>query len=141
MISRTALHALKAVAALAERPDEFQGVSSIAEHIGAPHNYLGKLLQRLIDLGIVSSQKGKGGGFRLARPPERISLFDVVEPVDHVSRWEGCFMGRDACSAANPCALHHEWVKIRGSYLKMLKESTIADVVAHGVRLEVVSPS
>ncbi len=124
MISKTALHALKAVAALAERPGEFQGASSIATRIDAPQNYLGKLLQGLIQSGIVSSQKGKGGGFQLARPPEKISLFDVVE---------GCFMGNSSCSATTPCAMHFKWVTIRDDYLRLLKESTLADIVAHRV--------
>ena len=67
----------------------------------------------------------------MARPPEKISLFDVVEPVDHVSRWEGCFMGKASCSAVTPCAMHYKWVAIRNDYLAMLKESTLADIVAH----------
>lgn len=133
MISKTALHAIRATAVLAESPGEFQGASSIAERIGAPQNYLGKLLQGLIHSGIVCSQKGKGGGFQLARPPEKISLFDVVEPVDHVSRWEGCFMGKESCSSAEPCAMHHRWVAVRNDYLAMLKESTLADIVGNRV--------
>ena len=131
MISKSAVHALKAMAALAEHPHEFQGAASVAERIGAPQNYLGKLLQGLIQSGIVYSQKGMGGGFQLARPPEAISLFDIVEPVDHVSRWEGCFMGGGACSADNPCALHDKWGAVRDAYLTMLKDSTLADMVMH----------
>ena len=130
MISKTATHALNAMTVLAERPGEFQGAASVAKRIGAPQNYLGKLLQGLIQSGVVYSQKGMGGGFRLARAPEAISLFDIVEPVDHVSRWEGCFLGRESCSADNPCALHDKWARIRDAYLTMLKESTLADLVA-----------
>ncbi|MBX7259636.1 MAG: Rrf2 family transcriptional regulator [Candidatus Hydrogenedentes bacterium] len=133
MISKTALHALKAVAALAERPGEFQGAGHIAEKIGAPQNYLGKLLQGLIQSGVVCSQKGKGGGFQLARTPDTITLFDVVEPVDRVSRWEGCFMGNKACSPDGPCAMHYKWADVRSQYLKMLKESTLADLVSHRI--------
>ncbi len=133
MISKTAIHALKAMTVLAERPGEFRGAASVAERIGAPQNYLGKLLQGLIQSGVVYSQKGMGGGFRLARAPEAISLFDIVEPVDHVSRWEGCFMGGESCSAENPCALHYKWADIRDAHLRMLKETTLADLVAHGV--------
>lgn len=133
MISKTATHALNAMAVLAERPGEFQGAASVAERIGAPQNYLGKLLQGLIRSGVVYSQKGKGGGFRLARAPEAISLFDIVEPVDNVSRWEGCFLGREHCSADNPCAFHEKWASVRDAYLKTLKESTLADLVAHEV--------
>lgn len=135
MISKTALHTLKAVVALAERPNDFQGAGHIAEQIGAPQNYLGKLLQNLVQTGIVFSQKGKGGGFCLARKPEDVTLFDVVEPVDHASRWEGCFMGKPECDASNPCALHHQWVVVREAYLKMLKSATLADIVAHRAEL------
>lgn len=135
MISKTALHTLRAVALLAERPGEFKGAAHIAERIGAPQNYLGKLLQGLVQTGIVISQKGMGGGFRLARDPQDITLFDVVDSIDHVSRWEGCFMGRPACDAANPCALHEQWASVRHAYLTMLKGSTLADIVEHGNEL------
>ena len=137
MISKTALHTLKAIAVLAERPGEYQGAAHLAEQIGAPQNYLGKLLQGLAQTGIVHSQKGMGGGFCLARRPEEITLFDVVERVDHITRWEGCFMGKEACDATNPCALHHQWAAVRNAYLKMLKSSTLADLVEHRAELPV----
>ncbi|MBL7648029.1 MAG: Rrf2 family transcriptional regulator [Candidatus Hydrogenedentes bacterium] len=137
MISKTALHTLKAVVLLAERPGEYQGAAHIAEQIGAPQNYLGKLLQGLVQTGIVHSQKGMGGGFCLARKPEEVTLFDVVDPIDHATRWEGCFMGKETCDAANPCAVHFQWAAVRQAYLKMLKEATLADIVEHRAVLPV----
>lgn len=130
MISKTATHALKAMTFLAEQPGEFLGAASVAERIGAPQNYLGKLLHSLLQSGIVYSQRGSGGGFRLARPPEAISLFDIVERVDHISRWEGCCLGGESCSANSPCALHDKWVALRDPYLRTLKETTLADLIA-----------
>ena len=130
MISRSAVHAIRAVVALAERPDEFQGAASIAERIGAPQNYLGKLLRSLAQEGVLYSQKGLGGGFQLLRSPNEISLFDVVEPIDHVGRWSGCFMGNAVCNASDPCPMHERWAKVRSEYLRMLQEITIADVLA-----------
>lgn len=131
MISKTALHALKAMVLLGERPDEFQGAANIAARIDAPQNYLGKLLQNLAQAGLVHSQKGMGGGFRLARRPHEITLYDIVDPIDHVDRWEGCFMGKKSCSSDSPCAMHDTWAAVRDAYLKMLKESTLANVAAH----------
>jgi Rrf2 family protein len=130
MISKTALHALKAVAILAETPDEFQGATSVAERIGAPPNYLGKLLQGLVQVGLLKSQKGMGGGFQLARNPSKITLYDVVEPIDHVSRWQGCFMGNESCSYDDPCELHFKWAGVRDAYMRMLAESTLNDIIA-----------
>jgi Rrf2 family protein len=129
MLSKTALHALRAVTLLAEKPGVFQGAAAIADRVGAPPNYLGKLLQSLASRGLVMSQQGLGGGFRLRRKPGRITVFEVVEPIDHVSRWSRCFLRDRSCSPAKPCALHRPYEGIRRSYLSMLKTSTIEDVV------------
>lgn len=130
MMSKTAVHALRAVAALAGVPEgEFEGTARLAKAIGAPPNYLGKLLQVLAQTGVVVSQKGLGGGFRLARRPERIRLYDVVEPIDHASRRSGCLMDGGRCSEENPCILHDRWAQVRDAYFRMLEESTIADLL------------
>jgi Rrf2 family protein len=119
--------------ALAQLPDNtYAGAGAIAREIGAPQNYLGKLLQTLSREGLVESQKGLGGGFRLARDPRAISLYDIVEPIEQISRWSGCILGRPACSEENPCAIHHRWKKVRDTYLQMLMQTTIADLVAKG---------
>lgn len=129
MITKTAVHALTAVAALAElRHGAYAGAGDIAERIGAPRNYLGKLMKTLADEGVLQSQKGKGGGFRLARDAQSISLFDVMEPIERVSRWTGCFLGRRRCSDDAPCAVHAGWGKVRDAYLQFLKETTVADL-------------
>lgn len=130
MLSKTAVHALRAISALAERPEEYQGAARLAERVGAPANYLGKLLQTLAAAGLVTSQKGLGGGFRLRGRPDAITVFDVVEPIDRVSRWTGCFMGNSRCTPGNPCPMHGRWARMRASYLKMLKESTLAEVAS-----------
>lgn len=131
MLSKTALHALRAVVTLAELPrGTWAGAGDVAATIDAPPNYLGKLLKSLADEGVLESQKGKGGGFRLARPASSISVFDVVEPIDHVSRWGGCFMGRSKCSDTKPCAVHVRWGAIRDQYLKFLKDTRLAELAS-----------
>lgn len=129
MISKTGMHAVNAVATLALLSDgRFAGAAEIADRIGAPRNYLGKLLKVLADNGLLDSQKGKGGGFRLSRDAGRISLYEIMEPIDHVSRWGGCFLGRARCSDHTPCALHQRWSTVRRAYIQFLQETTVADV-------------
>jgi Rrf2 family protein len=127
MLSKTALHALRALTVLAELPEQsYAGAVDLAEAIGAPRNYLGKLLQTLAEVGLVESQKGKGGGFRLARRPADITIFDVAEPFDRISRWESCFMGRAKCSNQTSCPVHSRWKAVRDPYLAFLKETSLA---------------
>jgi Rrf2 family protein len=129
MISKTGIHATLALTLLAQmRPGEYAGATQIATEVGAPRNYLGKLLKKLASEGLVESQKGFGGGFRLALSPAKITLYDIVEPIDRVSRWNGCFLGNARCDEKAPCPVHAQWAKIREGYLHFLKKTTIAQV-------------
>jgi DNA-binding IscR family transcriptional regulator len=70
MIAKTGMHAVRAMVARARLP---AGTYAwVAQEIGAPQNYLGKLLQTLAHEGLVQSQKGLGGGFCLARGPNAL---------------------------------------------------------------------
>lgn len=130
MISKTGTHALTALAALAKLASgSYAGTGDVARAIGAPRNYLGKLLKALSDQGLVESQKGKGGGFRLARDPATITLLDVMEPVGRVNRWTGCFLGQARCSDDVPCSVHARWSVTREAYFQFLKSTTVADLV------------
>jgi Rrf2 family transcriptional regulator, iron-sulfur cluster assembly transcription factor len=134
MISKTGIHAIKALTVLAELPQgAYAGAGAIALQIGARQNYLGKLLQLLSHQGLVISQKGSGGGFRLGRQPDQIRLLDVVEPIDRVSRWGGCLMGRSRCGDDDPCAIHRRWAGVREAYMKFLTETTIAELAEQPV--------
>jgi Rrf2 family protein len=133
MLSKTGLHAVRAMLALARLPEgAYAGAAHIAQEIGGPQNYLGKLLKALAEKGLAESQKGLGGGFRLARDAREISLLDVIEPIEHISRWSGCILGRPECSEVNPCAIHDRWKAVRDAYLRMLKRTTLAELVAKG---------
>ncbi|MCR4413265.1 MAG: Rrf2 family transcriptional regulator [Thermoguttaceae bacterium] len=129
MITKTGIHALAALAELAKLPRGcYMGAAELADRIDAPRNYLGKLLMSLSQEGILESQKGKGGGFRLARSPEAVSLYDVIETIEHLSRWNGCFLGRPRCSGESPCAVHQRWGPIRDAYLDFLRDTRISDL-------------
>ena len=68
----------------------------------------------------------------MARDARKVTLFDVVEPIEHVSRWSGCILGRSTCSDRAPCALHERWKAVRNAYLHMLQETTLAELAARG---------
>lgn len=130
MLTKTSKQIINALTELAKlQEDEWLGVGTIARQIKAPQNYLGKLLQNFAGIGIVVSQKGLGGGFRLARPAEEITLFDVVEPIENVKEWSGCALGMKKCLDSNPCAVHHKWKIVKDQYLTFLKTTTIADLL------------
>ncbi len=132
MLTRSATYALRAMVALgALEPTEFAGTSRIAETAVVPRNYVGKILLQLGKRGFVESQRGPRGGFRLARAPEAISLHDIVACVEDVGRWDECAFGENRCSDELPCALHHRWKSVRDTYLSLLKNTSLAELLAN----------
>ena len=130
MLSKTSAQVINALVELAKLPEgQWAGAKSIAQTINAPQNYLGKVLQGLCAHGIVISQRGMGGGFRLARSPKEITLYDVVEPIDNVTLWSECALGMKKCSDTAPCMVHDGWKQVRNAYYKFLKTTSIADLM------------
>lgn len=131
MISKSAQYAIRAVVLIAAGPATNRGAQELAQRIDAPPNYMGKLLKQLADAGVLESTRGSGGGFRLARPAAEITLYDVVDPIDKLSRWTNCFLGlAGGCRKDEPCPIHPIWKPIRDHYLQMLETLTIANIPA-----------
>jgi len=118
-------------------PGTWLGATVMADKIGTGGNYLGKILQDFAKQGLLISQKGLNGGFRLARPAAVITLFEVVDHIDQLSRWTTCFLGNPVCNSENPCAMHFRWLEVREFYMRVLQETTITDV-AHGALLPTI---
>lgn len=129
MINKTSLLAIKALTELAQLPPgECEGASRIARKIDAPANYLGKLLQSLASRGLIVSQKGKGGGFRLEKSPKKISLFDVVASIEDVDKWSKCFLGRKQCMDSSPCSVHDQWKQVKETNRQFLENISLYDL-------------
>ncbi len=90
MISKTSEYALRAMVFLAENPASPSPLLTIAATTQVPPGYLSKVLQQLVRAGLLNSQRGLGGGFGLARPASELSVYEVVQAVDPVSRIREC---------------------------------------------------
>ena len=86
MFSRTVEYALRAVIHLAHESPNPRTTAQIAEATRGPKDYLAKVLQGLVKKGIVDTQRGVGGGVSLTRPPEELTILDVVNAVEPIER-------------------------------------------------------
>jgi Rrf2 family nitric oxide-sensitive transcriptional repressor len=128
MISQTTEYALRAVVWLASYPDRSLTAHQIAEATRVPAGYLAKILQGLSRAGLLSSQRGLGGGFRLARPADRLSIWQVVQAVDPISRITTCPMGFEL-HAGRLCALHQRLDEAIARLEKHFSRCTIASLI------------
>ena len=90
MFSQTVEYALRAVVVLAMHPDSPRTAQQIADASKMPVDYLFKVLQLLGRAGLVTGQRGKHGGFTLARLPHDMTVLDVVNAVDPIKRLRTC---------------------------------------------------
>lgn len=105
MLSQTTEYALRAMAALAYRPDDLTPTPLLAATTKVPSNYLAKVLQQLAGAELIVGRRGVGGGYRLARPASQISLLEVVRSVSKVERITTCPLGLPN-HGPNLCPLH-----------------------------------
>jgi len=129
IFSRQCEYALQAVIYLALKPGgEMTSIKELARKLDIPYHFLGKILQDLTYKGLLSSQKGPQGGFRLAMPAKDITLFHIIEAVDGVAFTNSCVLGFPECSGQNPCAVHEKWAGVRENIYSMLVNKNIAQV-------------
>lgn len=131
MLSRSAEYALRGAVHLAGAHEgDWIPADAIAAALGAPRNYLSKLLNHLAATGHLDSQRGPRGGFRLARDPAHTPIGDIVAVFDpELINEEGrCLLGRVRCSDRTPCAAHHRWKTVQGPLRTFLRETTLRDL-------------
>jgi Rrf2 family protein len=106
MIPKTAEYALRAVVVLARDPQRAYSAEQIAEATRVPRRYAHRVLQALVRAGLARSQSGPGGGYALVRPPEELSILDVVSAVEPIPRIRRCPLGLQDHTTL--CPLHRE---------------------------------
>ena len=107
----------------------------MAGALGVPRNYLSKILHQLTRAGILGSERGPRGGFRLARAAGRISLAEIIAAVEPRRLDRRCLLGRPQCSDADPCAAHERWRSLAEGIKTFLEETTLADLARQRTRV------
>ena len=104
------------------------GIIETAEEILAPAPFVGKILQKLSKQGVISSQRGKGGGFYFAKGQSEILLKDIIVLIEGDKMFSSCGFGLGECNDDNPCPIHNNYIKVRHELENMLTGSTISDL-------------
>jgi Rrf2 family protein len=131
-ISQRGLYALKALIHLAEKWDG--GIVSsheIAEREGIPEKFLEAILSSLRNARIVSSRRGREGGYRLRRPPSEVVVGDVVRLVDGplAPFGDAAELVRRVKTERRHAALFDLFLDVRNAAASILDHTTLADLL------------
>lgn len=114
----------------AKEQDQLSTISEIAEAYDISKNHLMKVIHELGKLGIITTIRGRGGGIKLALPPEDINIGALVRKTEDDFKLVPCFeKGNHSCAISPICGLKHALNKALLAYLQVLDEYTLADIV------------
>ncbi|MDW8467713.1 MAG: Fe-S cluster assembly transcriptional regulator IscR [Burkholderiales bacterium] len=105
-------------------------LAAISERQRISLSYLEQLFGKLRRANLVSSVRGPGGGYRLARPAAAITISDIVAAVDEPMDATQCG-GKENCDDDRRCMTHDLWATLNEKMHEYLSSVTLADVVAH----------
>jgi Rrf2 family protein len=129
-ITRQADYALRAMIYLAQLdPTQRAATSQIAEERLIPPSFLAKIISQLSIAGLIHTSRGARGGVSLARPPEEISLLEVVEAIDGPISLNQCTISAGNCPFGPECPLRPLWCDTQEELIARLRKTTFAHFI------------
>jgi Rrf2 family protein len=135
MLTKKTRYGLKALMVLAQKGDkEPTLIAELAEREGIPRKFLEAILRELRQHGVLSAQRGRGGGYRLRKSPKEISLAAIIRALDGPIAPLPC-LSRTAyrrcaeCKSERSCGVRLVMRDIHETNLRVLENTTLDDLV------------
>ncbi|HUK35463.1 MAG TPA: Rrf2 family transcriptional regulator [Vicinamibacterales bacterium] len=135
-LTRFSDYSLRVLLYLAAHSDRLVSVDEVSRAYGVSKHHLVKVVQRLVDEGLVASTRGRGGGLRLNRRPADINVGALVRATEPHFHLVECF-DREAntCPIDSACGLKQVLRHAQRAFLDVLDQSTLADFVPRAPEL------
>ena len=129
-ITRKSDYGLRAMVELARRFGEAPiSIGEIAASQGIPDPFLEKIMQELKGAGLIRATHGRGGGYSLERPPEAISVKEVIEALEGPVALVNCLDTSLRCEIERGCPTSTFWAVINERFERALGETTLQDLL------------
>ncbi len=129
MFSNSTKYAIRTIEYLLNNQDnEKKSVVRLAKELDIPQPYLSKIMQQLSKGNIISSTKGRGGGFYLSPENMKRPLIDIVICIEGHNVFDKCVLGLNLCSDENPCLLHIYFKPFKKSLEKSICTDSIQEL-------------
>jgi FeS assembly SUF system regulator len=128
-LSRLADYGVVLAGRMATRPELYHNAMELAEATGLPTPTVSKILAALARDGVLLSQRGVKGGYRLSRRPADISVADIISALDGPIALTLCIeQGPRACDVESICPNRHGWQRVNDAVRHALNSVSLADM-------------
>jgi FeS assembly SUF system regulator len=129
-LSKATDYGIVLMAQLARDPsDAPHNARELAEGCDLPVPMVSKILKALAKQGLLESQRGSKGGYRLARAPEELPVSEMVRVLEGPVALTDCAIGPELCEHETICAVREPWQMINRVVERALSDVTLADLV------------
>jgi Rrf2 family transcriptional regulator, iron-sulfur cluster assembly transcription factor len=137
-LTRRGDYAVRAALALAKAypAGGYRKIREVADEMALPLQYTPQILNLLAKAELAEARAGQRGGYRLRRPPEEVTLLEVVEAAEGPLRLERCTLRGGPCHWEDVCPLHTTWEEGRRALLQVFQGQNLASLVALDASLE-----
>ena len=126
--SKTTSYSLNILSYMATNEENHMSAALLHEKLKIPYSYLRQILTKLSKSGFIKSTRGRSGGFTFSKEKETIFLADIIEATDGLESLNRCILGFRECPFNNECQMHSVWESTRSNIIKVLKETSLADI-------------
>jgi len=128
-------YSLRTLIYLGLRRNQLSTIAEISENYQISRNHLVKVVHQLGTQGLIDTVRGKGGGIRLASPPDKINIGDVVRRFESLALVE-CFSDKDTCAISSSCHLRSVLQEAMGSFMDVLDRYTLEDLLVNQKKMK-----
>src|SRR2546430_8206024 len=115
-------------------------IQTISDQQNIPKRFLEQILNDLKSAGVVESKRGIAGGYRLSKPPERVTLAEVIRHIEGALAPVSCvserFYEKCTCPDEARCGIRSVMKEVRDAIVKILENFTVADLCQRAQNLE-----
>ncbi|MCK5306862.1 MAG: Rrf2 family transcriptional regulator [Candidatus Omnitrophica bacterium] len=122
-------YAIRALLELAGSKDEFLSARQIAKQQRIPYQFLRQILQGLIKNKLVISKEGSGGGFRIDKDPDLMSIVDIIVIFQGNIQLSDCMFRKKLCANRSNCVLRKQINRIEKLVNEEFKSVTIGSLL------------
>lgn len=131
MFSKACEYGIRAVIVISQHSlnDKRSSLKDISREIDSPEAFTAKILQKLVKSGVVQSEKGPTGGFKIVmKDMKRIKLTDIINAIDGDEYEKKCVLGLKKCSEDKPCPVHNKYKHIKKQMLLMVYNTNLFEL-------------
>jgi len=124
-ISKLTDYGLVLLIEMAHQPGQVCNPAGLAARLRIPAPTVGKLLKQLAAGGLLISRRGVKGGYRLARPPESISLAQILAVLEGPLAVTECTVGAGVCLREHDCSVRDNWQRINSAIYRVFDQLSL----------------